>query len=223
MNSKDYQDFVSSCFPKTYGQWHDGLNVNALFRLAGVELLEAEKLILSNIRRPSHSNNSIEAAGYLRLRSASELLKRELRATQVKRVLEAILLSPLFVMRRDYYHGRIVKIAWALYRIEEYPNSLSYIISEIRSSKRSFKMASFFQTYAFRALISFGHEPEAVKFLGECLHNPKFAFNAMYALESIRAGFDLGFLIPMEASIKIYEEVKRKLVNIRPFEWAVRT
>src|SRR3972149_6133024 len=100
MPSKDYQDFVSSCFPASWGADHDGLNFDALLRLSGNELSEAEKLILQAIRKPGHSNNSIEAAGYLRLQAASKLLKKEIRTTQVKRILEAVFLFPLFILRQ---------------------------------------------------------------------------------------------------------------------------
>ena len=67
MSSKDFQDFLSSCFPKDMGKTMMVCNHDVLLRLTGDELLQAEKLILKGISKTWGTNRTIEAAGYLRL------------------------------------------------------------------------------------------------------------------------------------------------------------
>ena len=207
MSSKDFQDFVRTCFPKTYGEWHDGLDYDALIRLTGNERIEAEKLILANIPKPGHGNNSIEAAGYLRLQSASELLKKEIIRTQVKRWLEAIFLFLLFLFRHEYYLERLVKLAWALYQIEKYPKSLQVIISELEKPVLTKNPPSFSQMCALRTLISFGDEPDAIEYLNTNIKRGRFVFDSLYALEAIKDGSRL----PFESSSDIYLRVQNQL------------
>ena len=216
MSSKDFQDFVRTCFPKTFGEWHDGLDYGALLRLTGDERLEAEKMILVNIPKSVHSNNSIEAAGYLRLQSASELLKKEIKRTRIKRWLEAIFLFLLFLLRHEYYKERLVKIAWALYRIEKYPKSLHLIVSEIKNPSFPGHSPSFFYIYALQALTSFGDEPAAVEYLKSNIERGKFIFESMCVLESIKAGNRL----PFEDSTEIYLRVQNQLAySSKTWKW----
>ena len=186
MPSKDFQDFVSSCFPTNFGEWHDGLNNSALLKLTGDERIEAERMILNGIRPTWRSNNAIEAAGYLRLRSASALLKREIANTRIKRFLEIVILFPLYIISYEYFHERIAKLAWSLHQIEKYPKSLSLIISELESSKWKEKTPSFFQMYGFILLTSFYEEAKTIEYLESCLHDKKFAILAKSALETVK-------------------------------------
>lgn len=191
MPSQDFQDFVRSCFPKTYGDWHDGLNFHALLKLHGDELLEAEKLILKGIPKTWSTNHTIEAAGYLRLQSASEILKREIKVTRIKRFIKLLFLFLLYPIWREHYHERLAVIAWALYQIEKYPKSLDIIINELEDSKNQEFFS--FTVLAFRYLISFGDEPKTIEFLNKCTKHKNFSFSAFYALEAIQDGNRLPF------------------------------
>jgi hypothetical protein len=215
MPSKDFQDFTTSCFPKTWGEDHDGLNHDALLRLVGNELSEAEKLILNGISRTWGTNRTIEAAGFLRLHSASKLLRKELVRTQIKGMLASLFILP-FLIWGEYYQERIVTVAWSLYQIEKYPKSLAIIIGEIEKSKR--KQSYYFRIYAFNFLISFGDEHEAVTYLKKLLSNKQFSYDAMYALESIKDGLRLPFHGKYS---EMYERAKKRLdqLNNKTWEW----
>ncbi|MCC6501340.1 MAG: hypothetical protein IT313_13825 [Anaerolineales bacterium] len=210
MPSKDFEDFVRTCFPKTFGEWHDGLDIAALLRLVGEEFKEAEKLILSGIPKSGHSNNSIEAAGYLRLQSAGELLKKELKRTKVKRWLEIIFLNLLFIFRHEYFQERIVKIAWALYQIDKYPDASRLIIAEIEKPSLTNPPPSFFQMYALRTLISFGNNLEVIAYLKKNVQHGRLVFESMYALASIEAGQNLPF---HEKDSEISQIVQKQLAT----------
>jgi tetratricopeptide (TPR) repeat protein len=188
MPSKDFEEFLWSCFPKTFGEAHEGLHEGALLRLQGDERIEAERLILAGIGKTWNSNNTIEAAGYLRLQSASKLLKQELRKAQIDRFIESIILFPFYFFRYENYYERIVKLAWSLYQIEKYPKSLNIIISILESPRLRRQKYSFTQMIGFLYLISFGDEPDAIRFLNKCVHTRNFARDALYALESIKDG-----------------------------------
>jgi len=215
MSSKDFQDFLSSCFPKTWGEDHDGLNYNALLRLTGDELLQAEKLILKGVSKTWGTNRTIEAAGCLRLQSASKLLKKELLVTKIKRAVAFLFILPILLWH-EYYQERIVTIAWSLYQIEKYPKSLGIIISELEKTKR--KQFFYLQTSAFNFLISFGDEEKAVAYLNKSVRNKGFSFNALYALEAIKDGIRLPF---HGNYFDISERAKKKLdsINSQTWEW----
>jgi hypothetical protein len=215
MSSKDFQDFLSSCFPKTWGEDHDGLNYSALLRLTGDELLQAEKLILKGISKTWGTNRTIEAAGYLQLQSASKLLKKELTVTEMKRVAAFLLVLPL-VFWHEYYQERIVTLAWSLYQIEKYPKSLAIIVDELEKTKG--KQFYYLQTYAFNFLISFGDEEAALAYLNKCLSYKNFSYNAMYTFESIKDGLRMPF---HEKYSEINERAKKRLekLNNQTWEW----
>jgi len=175
MLSKDYQDFISSCFPKSYGEAHNGLNIHALFNLKGNELAEAEKIILERIK--DKGGNAIDAAGYLQLQSAKRLLEDEF----VK-----------LIQVHDKYSTRIVKVAWALYQIEKYDKSLDVIIEFLEDIKEDNKFP-FLGLETFSYLISFGDDPMAISYLEKCLDVEKYDYYAMCALVSIERGNRLPF------------------------------
>lgn len=215
MSSKNFQDFLSSCFPKTWGEDHDGLNCDALLKLAGDELLQAEKLILKNISKTWGTNRAIEAAGYLRLQSASRLLKKELVITEIKRLAASLFIVPL-VFWHEYYQERMVTLAWSLYQIEKYPRSLAIIVDELEKTKG--KQFYYLQTYAFNFLISFGDEEAALAYLNKCLSCKNLSYNAMYTLESIKDGLRMPF---HEKYLEVNERAKKRLeeLNNQTWEW----
>jgi hypothetical protein len=61
--------------------------------------------------------------------------------------------------------------------------------------------------YALRALISFGDEPEAIKYLKTNIMRGRFVFDSLYVLEAIKDGSRL----PFESSPDIYLRVQNQL------------
>lgn len=223
MPSQDFQDFKRSCFPSNFGEWHDGLNYRALLNLKDEELIEAEKLILNGIPKTWSTNHTIISAGILRLQSASAELKRQLKITRIKRIIELIIFFPLYIFRYEKHHERITNIAWSLHQIENYPDSLKIIISEIENSRPlTNNPPSFYQMEALELLMSFGDNPETIKYLRKCLTDKRFAYTAMYTLEAIEAGYTMFYQTYSDVTHQIHEKTKSKLINLEPFEWIER-
>ena len=86
-------------------------------RLKDQERVEAEHLILQAIEKDIDADRPIRAAGHLKLKSASQPLRRRLG-------------SPMD-NRRQYNR---VQAAWALYQIEQYPEAAELIIG-VRQAK----------------------------------------------------------------------------------------
>ena len=112
MASQALARFSWSCFD---GSWHaqrEGLDTEALLSLAGDERLEAKSMILDAIRTTTDTR-PYEAAGWLRLPEAAELLKQRLTEPNPPQL--------------------IVTAAWALHRIEQWPEAADTILQVLRS------------------------------------------------------------------------------------------
>ena len=112
MASQAFERFSWSCFD---GSWHaqrEGLDTLALLSLAGDERLEAESMILDAIRTTTDTR-PYEAAGWLRLPKAAELLKQQLTEPNPPKL--------------------IISAAWALHRIEQWPEAADTILQQLRS------------------------------------------------------------------------------------------
>ncbi len=116
MASRDFENFRWSCFDNSFYAHHDGLDVVALQRLIRDERGEAERLVLAVLPDTTDAR-PIEAAGHLRLRAASEILKQRLA-------------TDLDGKERPYNR---VEAALALHRIEGYPAATDAVIGVLRS------------------------------------------------------------------------------------------
>lgn len=173
-SSQDYDRFIKSCFPKNYGDWHDGLDVEALLNLTGYERWKAERLILRGIK--NNNSTSIDAAGILKMKSASKLLKNNLQKMLVEKK----------------HHSEVVNIAWALYKIESYPESFDIIVNHIENTNGiNAHDYEFFSI--FKYLVSFGDDRRAIDFLERLISTEdknadKLKYIASSTLEEIRQG-----------------------------------
>lgn len=113
MASQAFERFAWSCFDNSFHAYRDGLDTPALLSLDGEERLQAESLILDAIRT-TQDTRPFEAAGWLRLPEAAELLGQRLSAID----------SPWV----------IATAAWALNRIEESSETIDTIMRVLRSN-----------------------------------------------------------------------------------------
>jgi hypothetical protein len=120
MPSEDFEAFYFSCFDRSYGAVHNGLDVPALLRLKDQERVEAEQLIVKAIETVIDCDRPIRAAGHLKLKSAIQPLRQRLG-------------SPIDT-GREYNR---VQAAWALYQIEQYPEAAQLIISILQAIPRN--------------------------------------------------------------------------------------
>ncbi len=173
-STQDYERFVKSCFPKNFGDWHDGLDAKALLNLTGYERWKAEKIILRGIK--NNKGTSIDAAGILQLKSASKLLKNSLQ----KKLIE------------KKHYSEIVNIAWALHQIENYPDSFDIIVNYIENTNGiNAHDYEFFSI--FKYLVSFGDDRRVIDFLERLISTEdksadKLKYIASFTLEEIRQG-----------------------------------
>jgi hypothetical protein len=114
MPSEDFERFRWSCFDRSFGAGHDGLDVDALLRLTGDERTQAEALVLDVIASGSADERAIQAAGWLRLNAAAPYLKHRVEAEP-----DAI------------WSSTRIDIAVALHRIEQYPRAAGILIEEL--------------------------------------------------------------------------------------------
>jgi hypothetical protein len=86
MSSKDYDQFIWSCFPNDMHAWREGLQFESLLRLTGNERQKASELILSNLQSFLHGakveKRVIESAGWLQLHDATPYLVNLLEISQ---------------------------------------------------------------------------------------------------------------------------------------------
>jgi hypothetical protein len=140
MASKDFEDFRWSCFDPSFHAVRNGLDVAALLRLTGDERAEAERLVLDALPSTIDSR-PIQAAGYLRLQAAREILKQRL-ATN-------------FDGERVYNR---VNTAEALHRIEAWPGATAVVVEALRDRVRGGEWTALVVVDALREI---GPSPEA--------------------------------------------------------------
>ncbi len=140
MARKGFEDFRWSCFDPSFHAVRNGLDLAALLRLTGDERAEAERLVLEALPTTVDSR-PIQAAGYLRLQAASEILKQRL-ATN-------------FDGERVYNR---VNTAEALHRIEAWPAATAVVVEALRDRVRSGEWTALVVVDALREI---GPSPEA--------------------------------------------------------------
>jgi hypothetical protein len=167
MPSKAFQDFYQSCFDTSVGATRDGLNAQALLNLEGDELAEAERLVLQAVET-SADPHPLLAAGYLKLQTASAILKRRL--------------SGRADVGRAYNRAHI---AWALHQIERYPESAQIVVDVLTQIPKNDQWS---RMMAVEALADFGEVPLAVGVLLETLLDEDH-FIAYLAINSLKRIF----------------------------------
>ncbi len=110
MASYDFERFLESFFGDSYMAWHDGLALNSLRSLEREERIKAEEMLLANI--DSGDDRIFVGLGELHSKRAVDGLKKVLHKTQGE---------------------TLVKVAIALWQIEEFPEAVKYIIKVLKN------------------------------------------------------------------------------------------
>lgn len=162
MPSKNFENFKFSFFDTSFGAVHDGIDKNALLALKGDERKEAENLLLEAIKT-SEDDRPLMGVGYLELKQASEIIKKRLDSG-------------------FKWNSNTVWAAWALWKIEKYPQAAEIIIKILNDKT----YGEFTRLDAAVALHDFGTRKDVISALIVAFSDEQDAsLVGRYALEAI--------------------------------------
>ena len=143
-HSSEFDRFYESYFGDPYMAWHDGLDTQALASLEGEEREEAEQMLIAGL--DSGDARPASGLGVLRSKKAVGKLKESL---------------------SDSYGDKRIRIARALWEIEEWPPSVKIMVDELKNG-------SFWGTRLDAArYLGEMKAPSAVPALWEALNDPE--------------------------------------------------
>lgn len=142
---------------------HDGIDPKILLSLKGDEKEQAQKLLLDAIENSEDDWRLFEGIGYLKLKQASKTLKRRL--------------------AKDFKSANTkIWVAWALWKIEEYPESLKVIIDILNDKNQG----EYTRTNAVVALRDFGKRKDVISTLINAFSDEKDdSLVGRYAFEAV--------------------------------------